>query len=161
MDTGKLITPAYDATSFEADGVLYTATESLSVARYKVFQKRNVELGFNGTFKGICTELDRAWEALEKNQLGTSAKVLGNLRDGITFAGHGRISGLEICGLFFNSDEESAVSYDHQAMLAKLQKWEDAGISVDFFFVQAAQRVSGFYERFTQSSLEAAASPLP
>jgi hypothetical protein len=160
MEPSQLITPPLDANSFEADGVVYTATESLSTARYKIFQKRQVELGFNGTFREICAQHDLIWADLNKMQLGAAAQKLGNLRDGITYAGSGRISGLEVCGLFFNAPDENAVAYDHQAMLVKLAKWEQAGITVDFFFLQAARRVSGFYERFTQSSLPAG-EPLP
>ncbi len=161
MDPGQLVTPPYDATSFEAGGIAYTATESLSVPRYRVFQKRQVEFGFSGTFKGICEDLDKIWADLNKLQMGAAAQKLGNLREGITFTGHGRVNGLELCLLFFNSKDENAVEYNHQAMEAKKAIWEAAGITADFFFRQAAARVADFYERFTQSSPAAAAPPPP
>lgn len=160
MGTG-LVTPAFDAESFEAGGITYTATESLSIARYKVFQKRQVEFGFNGTFSGIAKELDAAWAALEANKLGTAAKTLGNLMDGVTYAGHNRIVGVEVCALFFNAPGENAGAYVHADMLAKMQAWEDAGLDVGFFFQQTARRVPGFYERFTQSSPAASAPSSP
>jgi hypothetical protein len=159
--TPALLSPAYDANSFTLpDGPTYTATESLSVPRYRVFQKRQVEFGFSGTFKAICEDLDKIWADLNTQKLGAAAQKVGNLRDGITFAGHGRVTGLEVCGLFFNAPDEDPITYNHDAMKAKLLKWEEAGVAVDFFFRQAAARVNGFYERFTQSSPEAE-QPLP
>jgi len=152
VTTPQLVTPPLDANSFEAGGIVYTATASLSTERYKVFQKRQVELGFNGTFREICKVHDEMWADHNANRPAAACQKLGNLRDGITYAGHGRIHGMEVCELFFNAPDENPIIYDKNVMEAKRAAWGAAGITVDFFFLQAALRVSGFYERFTQSS---------
>lgn len=157
----ELRNPGVDATEFTIQGRTFRATESLSVARYKVFQKRNVEFGFNGTFKTIAQAHDEIWAHLEKGQMGSAAQKLGNLRDGISYAGSGRIGGVELAALFFNEEGED-LGYNHSAMRAKQELFESSDLDVSFFFQQAALRVSGFYERFTRSSPpEAPPAPTP
>ncbi len=154
MDPGVAYTLAEDGSSFTAGGVTYTAiaAEDLSIARYKVFQKHQVAFGFNHTFGAFCQELDKAWVALEAGQMGTAAQTLGNLRDAVSYAGLSRFTGEEIVSLFFNAPGEDAGAYDLLTMKAKWAAWEAAGLPASFFFQQAAQRVSGFYERFTRWS---------
>lgn len=136
------------------DGTTYTATETLWPKRYKVFQKRQMEFGFNNTFSGFCKELDNMWADFNQNQRSASGiQKLGNLRDATSYLGSNRIAAMELAALFFNGLGENYLYYDHPAMLAKLEKWETSGVSVDFFFLQAARLVPGFYERFMMSSL--------
>lgn len=136
------------------DGTVYTATETLWPKRYKVFQKRQMEFGFNNTFSSFCKALDDIWADFnEKQRSASGIQKLGNLRDATSYLGSNRIAAMELTALFFNGPGENYLYYDHQAMLAKLEKWETSGVSVDFFFLQAARLVPGFYERFMMSSL--------
>jgi len=155
--------PDPSASSFTTpDGTVYTLTEVLYPKRYKVFQKRQMEFGFNGTFSAFCQELDRAWAAGNAKQDALGWQTIGNLRDATTYLGNNRIGAMELCGLFFNGPGENYLEYNHPAMLEKLEKWETCGIAVDFFFLQAARLVPGFYKRLLQSSLspmEAASGP--
>lgn len=153
--TGDWPQPDPAASAFTLpDGTVYTLTETLWPKRYKVFQKRQQEFGFNHTFGGFAQELDKIWADFNENQRSAAGiQKLGNLRDNTTYLGNNRIAALEVCGLFFNAPDESPLTYDHPQMLAKLERWETSGISVDFFFVQAARLVPDFYKRLLESSL--------
>lgn len=158
MEPSQLVNytqPDPSASSFTTpDGTVYTMTETLYPKRYKVFQKRQMEFGFHNTFSGFCQELDKIWKDFNENQRSAAGiQKLGNLRDATTYLGNNRIAAIELTGLFFNAPGENYLEYNHAAMLEKLEKWETCGIEVDFFFLQAARLVPGFYKRLLQSSL--------
>lgn len=159
--------PDHKANSFTTpDGRVYTMTETLYPKRYKVFQKRQVEFGYNNSFPGFCQELDKIWADFNENQRSAAGiQKLGNLRDQTTYVGSNRIAAIELCALFFNAEGENYLAYNHAEMLEKIEVFQTCGISIEFFFMQAARLVPGFYKRFMQSSLSPAADeflePLP
>jgi hypothetical protein len=168
MDPGKLITPPLDANSFEAGGVIYTATEDISIARYRILQKWEIEFGFDGSFRAQWEATTAIKEAIDQRKsISEIAYINEGLRRGITQIDRNLIYQLQVVSLWFNAPDEDPLTYDHEANTAKMRRWEAAGIGMGFFFAKAAACVRGFREAWLKSiqethpELPSAPSPSP
>jgi hypothetical protein len=133
-----ILTPPADASSFEVGGITYTATDGLSVARLRIFQRLGIEFGADNTLKGLIAGIDGMWQALNEMKLADAIHTLGKLREGLDITGANRVKDIEICALFFNAPNEDPGTYDFQAMQRKVEAW---GAVHSGFFLVAALRL--------------------
>jgi hypothetical protein len=139
LATPTILCPAPDAASFTVDGVTYTATDGLSTARLKVFQRLEIEFGTDAGLVAHIQGLDAAWAALNEAKLATGIHALGLIRDNLNLVGKNRLKAPEICALFFCAPGEDAGTYDYTAMCAKVAAW---GAVHGGFFTVAAPRLA-------------------
>lgn len=154
-----IVTPAPDATSFTVDGVTYTATDGLSVARLRIFDRLALEFGADITLRGLATDLDAIYAALNKADFVEAAGLVRDRRAALNISGANRIKEVELCGLFLNAPDEDAAAYDFAAMQAKCYTaW---GAVAGGFFTVLAMRLlptsRGSYGRY----LDEVAGALP
>lgn len=151
--TPQVITPALDANSFEVDGITYTATTDISIARYRRLQKLEVEFGFDASFRGVwdaTTEIKQAID--ERKSISDIAYINEGLRRGLANVDRNEIYQLHIMALWYNAPDEDPTVYDSAVILAKMQRWEAAGLGMGFLFAKAASGVRGFREIYLQST---------
>ncbi|GAB3303673.1 hypothetical protein [Hymenobacter tenuis] len=141
----RLIEPAPDADSFMVDGITYTLEPELTVARARMLQRFQLELGYDQTLASIIQTVDKGWAALNGNQLATGIYEFGRLRESLNGVGEGRMSDVNICALFYNAPGED-LGYNHAAMLEKMRKWEK--VAAGFFLVAAFARLTATSTRY-------------
>lgn len=115
----EIISPPADATAFEAGGTRYTATDGLSVARLRIFDRLAQEFGSDASLRAMMEAheaMEKAYSTLDMPQLG---HLIFQRREALNLTGKNRLKEVEICGLFFNAPDEDAGAYDFTAMQAK------------------------------------------
>lgn len=114
-----VISPPADATSFTVNGMSYTATDGLSVARLRIFDRLSLEFGADLSLRGMMSahdEMSAAYSALDMPKLG---HLIYQRSQALNLSGANRLKEVEICGLFFNAPDEDPTTYDYAAMQAK------------------------------------------
>ena len=138
-----IICPAPDANSFEVNGTVYTATDGLSVARLRIFQRLEIEFGADAGLAAHIGALDQVWAALNEAKLANGIHALGLIRDNLNIVGKNRLKAPEICALFFNAPNEDAGTYDFTAQTAKIAAW--GSLHGGFFTVAAPRLARGLW----------------
>lgn len=162
----QLITPPLAANSFEAGGVVYTASDDISIPRYRRYQAWALEFGFDASFRSQYQDkLEIRRLINEQKSISEIAYVNESSIRGMQNVDRDLIFELCVCSLWFNAPGEDPTVYNHEAALAKMNRWEAAGLGVGFFFVKAAACVAGFREAWLQSAAptapESELSPTP
>lgn len=140
---GPILCPVPDANSFEVNGTTYTATDGLSVARLRIFQRLEIEFGADAGLAAHIGALDHVWAALNEAKLANGIHALGLIRDNLNIVGRNRLKGPEICALWFNAPGEDPGAYDFAAMSAKVLDW--SSVHGGFFTVAAPRLARGLW----------------
>ncbi len=153
----KIVSPDPTANSFEAGGVVYTATDDISIPRYRILQKWEVEFGFDGSFLGQWEASTAIKEAIDQRKsISEIAYINESKRRGITKIDRNEIYELQVCALWFNAPDEDPTVYNHNVIVDKMQRWEAAGLGMIFFFAKAAASVRGFRQAWLASMAQEA-----
>jgi hypothetical protein len=151
--TPQLITPPLDTNSFVVDGVTYTATPDISVPRWRRLQKLEVQFGFDASFAGVWDATTQIKKVIdERKSISDIAYINEGLRRGLTNVDRNEVYHLHVVALWFNAPDENPIPYDHEAIVAKMNRWEAAGLGMGFLFAKAASGVKGFRERYLAST---------
>lgn len=117
--TPAIVSPDRNATSFTVGGVTYTATDGLSVARLRIFDRLSTEFGADTTLRGLAEGFDAIYAALNKADFVEAAGLLRDRRAALNLTGANRLKEVELCGLFLNAPDEDPGAYDFAAMQHK------------------------------------------
>lgn len=148
--TPEIIRPARDANSFEVGGTVYTATDGLSVARLKIFQRLSLEFAVDTGLMAHIQALDSIWSDLNGLKVADAIHTLGMVRDSMAAGvSRNRLKGPEICALFFNTKIEDPGVYDHAAMQEKVRAF--GSIHGGFFTVAAIRLGANSLSNYTDS----------
>ena len=138
--------------SFEVDGVAYTASDDISIARYRRYQAWALEFGFDASFQSQYQDkLEIRRLINEQKSISEIAYVNESGIRGMQNVERNELFELCVCALWYNAPGENAAEYSHEVAVAKMNRWEAAGLGMGFFFVKAAACVKGFREAFLQS----------
>lgn len=141
----KQIAP--EATEFEAMGVKYYVKSSLTVERFRIFEKLQVEFGFGRTFKEVYDMIDKSVGLANKGKGIEAWNILFNLREGVgkslEKSAH---PAMLICTLFLVTEDEDLTKWDEQIASKKVDNWNSEGYDVNSFFRLAANLVTGYIE---------------
>lgn len=150
LETPQLITPD---SSFEVDGVIYTASADISIPRYKRYLIWQTEFGFDASFQS------QYQDKLEIRRLINEQKSISEIAyineaglRAMQSSSRELIYQLCVCALWYNAPNENSAEYNHDAIVAKMNRWEAAGLGVGFFFIKAAGLVKSFREIWLQSA---------
>lgn len=139
VDSQTIVRPDPNANSFEVNGVTYTATDGLSVARLRIFDRYAQEFGVDITLHGLAKDLDAIYAALNKADFVEAAGLVRDRRAALDLSGANRLKDVELCGLFFNAPDEDAGDFDFKAMYTKCyEAWKNVHGG---FFMPAALRL--------------------
>lgn len=154
VTTPQLVTPPLDANSFTTpDGITYTATEDISLPRYRALQKWQLQFGFDASFGAVWEATTAIKEAIDQRKsISEIAFVNEGLRRGLTNIDRQHVYQLQVVALWYNAPGEDATSFDLPALTQKMNRWEAAGLGTLFFFAKAAACVRGFREAWLQST---------
>ena len=137
----------FEKASFEANGKTYFVKQSLSVERYRWFEKYQIDFGFGRTYKSISDSLKKAVELGNKGKGIEAWNIVLNL---IRAVGEGldkrASNAMTLCALFIVTEDEDLTKWDEQEQQAKIDDWNTEGYDVNSFFQLASNLVTGFID---------------
>lgn len=137
----------WNATEFEANGIKYYVKQSLSVERFRWFEKYQIDFGFGRTYKSIADSLKKAVEFGNKGKGIEAWNIVLNLISAIGDGLEKRSNNaMLMCALFIVTEDEDLTKWDEQEQMAKINNWNKEGYDVNSFFQLAANLVHGFID---------------
>ena len=141
----------FNATSFDANNVHYIVKTSLSVERYRWFEKYQVHFGFARDFKGIYDMLVRSADLANKGKGLEAWNIIFNLKEEIGKNLDNRAhTAMYICALFIVTEDEDLTLWEERTAEIKIDNWNKEGIDVNSFFRLASNLVTGYIEVLEQ-----------
>jgi len=136
------------ASSFEANGVTYYIKDTLSVERYRWFEKYQVTFGFAREFKQIYDMLKKSVDLANKGKGLEAWNIVFNLMEevGKNELDNRHHNGMFICALFIVTEDEDLTMWDEQIASKKIDNWNKEGYDVNSFFRIAANLVNGYID---------------
>lgn len=136
-----------DASEFEANGKKYFIKQSLSVERFRWFEKYQVDFGFGRGYKSIADSLKKSVDLGNKGKGIEAWNIILNLINAIGEGLEKRTNNaMMICALFIVTEDEDLTKWDEQLQQEKINDWNAEGYDVNSFFQLAANLVTGFIE---------------
>lgn len=137
----------FEATEFTANGVKYYVKQSLSVERFRWFEKYQVDVGFGRSYKSIADSLKKSVELANKGKGIEAWNIVLNLMQAVGEGLEKRTNNaMLLCALFIVSEDEDLTKWDEQQQTAKIENWNKEGYDVNSFFQLAANLVHGFID---------------
>jgi hypothetical protein len=135
----------FSTNSFEALGITYYIKPSLSVERWKWFEKYQNHFAFGKTFQVIYDLLKNSVDFANKGKGLEAWNIIFNLMQtvgkNLDDKSH---PALLICALFIATEDEDLTKWDEQQAEKKIKAWNDEGIDINSFFQLASNFVTGF-----------------
>lgn len=143
-----------NAKSFEANGKTYIVEiGKLSIERYIIFQKLEVELPYNGGFAGVMKSHKKVKEHLNKIELYDAIVELDNIDNCLKKADKDkRVPAIDICSLFLNTKDEDRRYMSNELLAEKQEDFEKEGIPSDFFLHLASELIIGYRQYLNQKA---------
>jgi len=134
--------------SFEACGTTYYIKDTLSLERYRWFEKYQVTFGFAREFKQIYDMLVKSVDLANKGKGLEAWNIIFNLKEeiGKNNLDNRMHNGMYICALFIVEENEDLTSWDEQLANKKIDNWNKEGYDVNSFFQLAANLVTGYID---------------
>jgi hypothetical protein len=142
---------------FTANGVEYLIEGALSFERFLMYQKLQLEVGYETGFYGVFKGLEKAYTSCNDGKLADASVIIHNLMNGIKTVDNRRVPMLELVCLFINSKDEDRKVINDDMIQQKISDWEAEGLDMMPFFQLAVSSIKNFssvYTEFTQSILE-------
>lgn len=137
--------PDVNERSFECNGKIYRVAASLSVERYEILERFEIEFGFGVTFKTMFDAWVEQYNCLNADKRADAAVNAYKVINGMTNIDNAQIYAFQLCTLFINADGEDVRYYDTELAAKKVQDWKDGGIDSRFFFHHAARSVNEYF----------------
>lgn len=148
-----------DFKAFEVGGVKFFVEDTLSVSRFREFEKLQIEVGFGRDFAEIFAGFSKIYEALQKGKVADAAVICSNYLEGVKGPLAGRANPvLRLCALFINTEGENKKTYDERDTIKKIDIWEKAGVDMSFFFSLAITLIPGFMKAYKESLVNISAA---
>ena len=136
-----------NATQFQANGKTYVVKDSLSVERYRWFEKYQIDFGFGRSYKSIADALKKSIDLANKGKGIEAWNLVLNLAKAIGEGLEKRTNNaMMLCALFIVGEDEDLTKWDEQEQLKKIDDWNSEGYDVNSFFRLAANLVTGFID---------------
>jgi len=136
----------YSKSSFVANGVTYLVRDSLSIERYKYFEKYQITFGFARDFKSVYESLDKSIDFANKGKGVDAWNIIFNLREQLKDLDKRAHSAMFICALFIVTEDEDLTKWDEHTAEVKISNWNEEGYDQNCFFRLAANLVPGYLE---------------
>ena len=134
-----------DCTEFTANGVKYLIKPSLSVERFKWYEKYQINFGYGRTFESISKTLEKAVDLANKGKGLESWNLIFNLKESVGKDLDKRShQAFYLCALFMVTEDEDLTAWDEQLAEKKIKDWSAEGLDAMSFFRLSSNLVSGF-----------------
>lgn len=135
---------------FTANGKTYFLEPEISIERYKMQNKLELEIGYSTTFKKHYKGLNDLYALLNNMKLVDASIKLRDVMESMNRMddqnNHHPI--LKYCTLILNTENEDRRIVDEKVMADKIEDWEKEGIPISCFFVVVLHSVNGLLESY-------------
>lgn len=143
--------------SFQANGVEYFIEKSISFERYLMYQKLQIQCGYEVGFYGIFEKIKKIYELCNLMKFADIAVLTHNIMQGVKGVDDRKIPILELCALFINSKDENRNIINDDMVQVKINNWQAEGLDIFPFFQLALgsiQHFSSVYNELSQTISE-------
>lgn len=138
----------FSTKSFEAAGHKYYVESTLSIGRYKHYQRMEVELGFNVNFSGLVDKIKGAYNAMNERRDADASVLLKETLEGSTFLIKKIPISLYVATLFVNRADEDRSDWSTTIAEEKIEHWKN--IDANFFLTVALGQLRNFPEKLQE-----------
>lgn len=142
---------------FIANKRKYIVKNSLSIARFKEYEKLVPQLTLGTGFEEMFASLKKAYAYLNSPQPKPldAGIIIHNLMNGIAGINDGKRihPALKMAALVIDREDENPAVYDEQLMLEKINDWHVEGLDATSFFALSLSSIQGFNEELNRSIL--------
>jgi hypothetical protein len=139
--------------SFVANGQKYIVRSDLTVKRFEVFERLQIEMTYGVTFKELFDKLTDAYSCLQSFKIADACVIIYNILKGISRKNEERKHpALLLCTLFLCRENENLAEWTEADAIEKIMDWEKEGISSSDFFQLAFRSVHGYTGSWSENS---------
>lgn len=143
----ELVNLDLSANSFTANGHKYLVHGTLSLGRYKEYEKLQAQISWGVDFEKQYKDLRRAWELLNQMKPAEAAVWINNMMSGVARVIENREHpALLLCTLFICREGEDLTTWDETTANEKIADWKAEGFEMESFFSYAFSLVKGWRE---------------
>lgn len=150
LPAAALIEIPYNSKKFEANGHTYYVEDSLSIERYKAFQKMEIELGMTYNFSVLVDKLKTAFELQNKQKFAEVSVLIYQLMEGAVLINEKTPTAMYVTTLFVNRSDENRTTWSKSLAEEKFKDWEN--INANFFLVLALHKLQNFKSAISKIS---------
>ena len=129
---------------FTANGNKYYIQKSLTIERYKAYQKMQIEVGFGLGFAGMISMLQKIYKLVNEQKFADAAVSINNTLSSVSGMDQREDPVIILCALFINREDEDVTKVDDNVITEKINDWKTEGIPMDFFLGYAQHLVSDY-----------------
>lgn len=139
------------ATSFIANGVTYFIKDSLSIERYRWFEKYQIEFGFGMDYDSLRKLHKKSVDLANKGKGIEAWTVIVNIIEKMDKEPDKTLnSALLLCALYIVEEDEDLTVWEESKANVKIENWNKEGYDSHCFFRLAANLVSGYIQHFEE-----------
>jgi hypothetical protein len=142
----------FTKSTFEANGHRYTIEETMSIERYALYQRFEIEAGYGTSFKELFAALAEAYKLLNGQKFADAAVMIYNSMKGMSELDRKEPYVLRYCALVCNRDGEDRRTITEEQISEKIKDWQEEGIAVSDFFSLALRSIPGFISTWRKNS---------
>lgn len=137
----------------------YFLEPHVSLDRYKMMLKLELEIGYQTNFSKHFKSLEKLAESLNKLQLMDSCVQLRDIMDSVRRLDdkHDEMPVIKYCALIFNTKDEDRNAVDEQLMTEKIKDFKASGISASSFFAVVLRSVNGLLQIYRANTQDTSA----
>lgn len=142
---------------FTANGVDYYIESGLSFKRFRMYQKLQIECGYEVGFAGMFDKIKKIYDMCNAMKFADIAVLTSNILHGIAKVEERKIPVLSLCALFINTKDEDRSVINDDIVDKKIADWEAEGLDITPFFTLALSSMENFskaWEEVTRNILE-------
>lgn len=140
----------------EVDGVniKYFLEPHVSVERWKMMQKFELEMSYAVSFKKLYKKLSDVYDTLNKGKFADSSVKIRDIIEGCHRLDdeNNYPAIVKYASLMLNSENEDRNKYDENQMKKKIEIWNEAGVPIQCFFAVALYSVDGLIQSFKENT---------
>jgi hypothetical protein len=142
---------------FTANGTDYFIESGLSFERFRMYQKLQIECGYEVGFEGMFNRIKQIYDLCNAMKFADIAVLTSNILQGVVKVEERKIPVLSMCALFINTKDEDRKTINDDVVDKKIADWEAEGLDITPFFQLALSSMANFskaWEEVTRNILE-------
>lgn len=153
QDVQELKKVDFSQKSFKANGNEYFIETSVSFARFRMFEKLQIEAGYGVGFYDLFESMKKIYELCNDKRFADIAVITYNTMTGIKGIDERPNAVLQLCALFINKKGEDRKVITDQMVNEKIADWEAEGFDILPFFQFAKSSIKNFWQAYEEISL--------
>lgn len=148
-----------EANSFTANGQKYIIHQAMTIKRFEIYERLQLEVAYGIEFENIATQLNAAYDDLQKFKAADASVKIHNILFGLSRKlGNRELNILLLCSLFVCRENEDLTAWTEAEASEKINDWRTEGIDIQDFFKLAFGSISGFTKALEADLLNTSAT---